>query len=88
MGSNVSQKPLQYCKVISLKLIKINEKKVLVSAEQQGNQPYIKIHLPSFMSLRPSHPHPTLLGPQSTELRSLCYIAAGTNFQCSPYMVL
>ena len=26
---NVWQKPLQYCKVISLQLIKINEKKIL-----------------------------------------------------------
>ena len=33
---NVWQKPLQYCKVISLQLIKINGKKI-----------YIYIHLPS-----------------------------------------
>ena len=42
---NVWQKPLQYCKVISLQLIKINEKNNKVSnypAEKQNV--YIKIH--------------------------------------------
>ena len=44
---NVWQKPLQYCKVISLQLIKINEKKKRISskdiksANPKGNQPWI-----------------------------------------------
>ena len=30
---NVRQKPLQYCKVISLQLIKINEKKIVLMSD-------------------------------------------------------
>ena len=33
---NVWQKPLQYCKVISLQLIKINEKQKKISKPQAG----------------------------------------------------
>ena len=32
---NVWQKPLQYCKIISLQLVKINEKKRILSAEER-----------------------------------------------------
>ena len=32
---NVWQKPLQYCKVISLQLIKINEKKMLIQKKKR-----------------------------------------------------
>ena len=34
---NVWQKPLQYCKVISLQLIKINEKKIMVIEEKNNS---------------------------------------------------
>ena len=39
---NVWQKPLQYCKVVSLKLIKINGKKILQARLQQ----YVNCELP------------------------------------------
>ena len=36
---NVWQKPLQYCKVISLQLIKINEKKILKEERKKEIEP-------------------------------------------------
>ena len=38
------KKPLQYCKVISLQLIKINEKKNLVRVLYQGKNGYSLVH--------------------------------------------
>ena len=39
---NVWQKPLQYCKVISLQLIKIKEKKVLqLYLKKKHKKPYV-----------------------------------------------
>ena len=41
---NVWQKPLQYCKVISLQLIKINEKKI--------NKSWIAVHFDTLITIR------------------------------------
>ena len=50
---NVWQKPLQYCKVISLQLIKINGKKniVLVSGIQQSDQLYIHTYIHTYIHM-------------------------------------
>ena len=41
---NVWQKPLQYCKVISLQLIKINGKKILIAFLVTKNMKYLEIN--------------------------------------------
>ena len=46
---NVWQKPLQYCKVISLQLTKINEKKkkIYAQADHKPPQPALKMSCPN-----------------------------------------
>ena len=41
---NAWQKPLQYCKVISLQLIKINGKKILIAFLVTKNMKYLEIN--------------------------------------------
>ena len=53
---NVWQKPLQYCKVISLQLIKINGKKRKIQKEKKANQ-----LLPSYFSSTFLHWRPNIL---------------------------
>ena len=54
---NVWQKPLQYCKVISLQLIKINEKKN--SLLQQHSSKASVFHHSVFFTVQLSHPYVT-----------------------------
>ena len=49
---NVWQKPLQYCKVISLQLIKINEKKISLSLNLSVYQSSLTLTLCLFYSLK------------------------------------
>ena len=78
---NVWQKPLQYCKVISFQLIKINEKKIKVTTEIRKN----KIKFANFKDLPRLAHYRKVRGTRDQIANTCCIIEKAREFQKSIY---